>query len=299
MTYYCFLCNEKHDGESTDEHFIPRSIDAPEAQKLPVCSKMNTRANSIFDSHARDILYIVRFRDTRDLKRHGEAVLCDGTLKPFRFCYRERNVTCASDSEFAYIFDIAANELIPDEEVYAIRFNVGLAPREVEILCCGFAKITLGAMVFLLQREKVSQEDILRLLSHTEYNILRHVALGLPWTHQPLGVRFSLGNSHVLQDLQSSSDCEEVRNHVVRLGIDESVVQVDGMLYSQYGWQITLPSHAAVPAKTLRLENKITDMPVPEPLRDLSLCQDSICVVNPAYTGKVPPLPKHWRPHTK
>lgn len=295
MTYYCFLCNDEHDGEPTDEHFIPRSIDAPEAQQLPVCCEMNSRANSIFDNQARDILYLVRFRGTRDLKRHGEAVLADGTVKPFRFCYREMIVESAADSEFAYIFDMATNELIPREEVYAIRFHVGLAPREVEIFCCGIAKITLGAIVFLLQRNGVSQEDIRRLLSHTEYNALRHVALHLPWTHEPVGVRFSLGNSCVLEALQGSSHRPEVRNHVVRLSIKESGVQVDGMLYSQYGWQITLPSNVAVPADTLRLENAIINMPVPEPLRDLSLCQDSICVVNPAYAGKAPPLPEHWQ----
>jgi len=295
MTYYCFLCNKEHDGDPTDEHFIPRSIDAPEAQKPPVCSEMNSRANSIFDNHARDILYLVRFRGTHDLKRHGEAVFADGTVKPFRFCYREEGFESVADSEFAYIFDIAENELIPQEGVYAIHFQVGLTPREIEIFCCGIAKITLGAVVFLLQRRGVPQEDISRLLSHTEYNALRHIALGHPWTHQSVGVRFSLGNSYVLETLHGSCECPEVRNHVVSLSIKESGVQVDGMLYSQYGWQIALPSHEGIPADTLRLENAITDMPSPNPLRDLSLCLDSICVVNPAYVGEVPLLPEHWQ----
>ena len=37
MTYYCFLCNDEHDDSSTEEHFIPRCIDGPEHQWLPVC----------------------------------------------------------------------------------------------------------------------------------------------------------------------------------------------------------------------------------------------------------------------
>jgi hypothetical protein len=297
MAYYCFLCNQVHAGIPTEEHFIPRSIDGPEAQKLPACEEMNALANSIFDSNARDILYLVRFCGTRNLKRYGEALLADGTVKPFRFCYKERFVESAPHSEFSYIFDIAENHLIPKEEVYGISFRVGLIERDVNTFCCGIAKITLGAIVFLLQREKVPQEVIIQLLSQTPYKAMRHVALRLTSHNEPVNVRFSLGSSAVLESLQSSSANPELRNHVVRVAIGEATTQVDGMLSSQYGWRIELPSHSAIPAQMLRLENPIAETKAPEPLRDLALCRDSICVINPQYEGTPPALPIHWKNH--
>src|SRR5271157_1413792 len=104
MSYYCFLCNEHHDDSLTEEHFIPRSIDGPENQWLPVCDVSNTRSNLIFDNEARDMLYWVRFENTRALKRLGEALLADGALRPFRFSYFE-GLEPQVNAAFQYIYD--------------------------------------------------------------------------------------------------------------------------------------------------------------------------------------------------
>src|SRR5947209_6027920 len=111
MTYYCFLCNENHGDSSTEEHFIPRWMDVPEHQWLSVCNARNTRSNSVFDSFARDILYWVRFKNTNALKRSGEALLYDGTLKQFIFYYHENSVPELSTS-FRYIYDRQTNTQI-------------------------------------------------------------------------------------------------------------------------------------------------------------------------------------------
>ncbi|MFC1890858.1 hypothetical protein ACFLZT_00525 [Thermodesulfobacteriota bacterium] len=113
MAYYCFLCNESHNGLPTEEHFIPRSIDGPKAQWLPVCQPSNTRSNSVFDNDAKDILYWIRFKNTKNLKRAGEALLYDGTLKPFNFSYYE-DLEQVNDSAFSYVFDRDTNTKIPD-----------------------------------------------------------------------------------------------------------------------------------------------------------------------------------------
>ena len=86
MAYYCFLCNENHDDSipKDREHFIPRSINGPEHQWLPVCKASNTRSNTIFDNNARDLFFWKRFLETRSLKRYGEALLADGSLKLYR-----------------------------------------------------------------------------------------------------------------------------------------------------------------------------------------------------------------------
>jgi len=104
MSYYCFLCNEDHDDSLTQEHFIPRSIDGPENQWLPVCEASNTRSNSVFDNEVRDMLYLVRFENTRALKRSGEALLADGALRPFQFSYFE-GLEPRVDAAFRYIYD--------------------------------------------------------------------------------------------------------------------------------------------------------------------------------------------------
>ena len=123
MTYYCFLCNENHDDSPTEEHFIPRSIDGPEHQWLPVCKASNTRSNSVFDNDARDILYWVRFQNSGTLKRTGEALLGDGTLKRFKFAYDEASVSERS-ATFGYIYDRETDTRIPSSRVYAIAFRL-------------------------------------------------------------------------------------------------------------------------------------------------------------------------------
>ena len=75
MTYYCFLCNEDHEGIPTKEHFIPKSMGVPKSQWLPVCEASNARSNSIFDKHSKNILY---HTSRQSLMRTGEALLKDG-----------------------------------------------------------------------------------------------------------------------------------------------------------------------------------------------------------------------------
>ncbi len=137
MAYYCFLCNENHNDSSTEEHFIPRSIDGPEHQWLPVCESSNVRSNSVFDKNARDILYWVRFQDTRDLKRSGEALLRDGSLKLFKFLYNEELVLEES-AGFRCIFDRDTNTQIPLSDVYAMKVRIGLMPEKVSSLLLAF-----------------------------------------------------------------------------------------------------------------------------------------------------------------
>ena len=77
----------------------------------------------MFDNDARDILYWVRFKNTNALKRSGQALLSDGTLKPFKFSYYEDSEQ-VKDSAFRYIFDRETNTKIPSENVYAIAVPV-------------------------------------------------------------------------------------------------------------------------------------------------------------------------------
>ena len=293
--YYCFFCNEEHDGEPTEEHFIPRAIDAPASQWLPACSDMNTRSNDLFDKKARDILYFVRFKDTQELKRLGEAVLSSGCVKPFRFSYKENVTEKSVDSAFAYIFDRDTNARIPKNEVYAIRFLVGLSEVERDTFLRGVAKITLGALVFLLQREATPAADIKRLLAGELYSAIRHFALQLNWPGEEVPVKFSLGSRRLLDRLQTACSSSRHRNHVVQASIRESRVRVEGMLYSEYGWKIVLPNQARLPPATLRLENAIPSMPAPGILRDLVLSRNSICIVNPDFNGEPPELPESWQ----
>ena len=179
MAYYCFLCNEKHDDSPTEEHFIPRSIDGPEHQWLPVCEAANTRSNSVFDNDARDILYLVRFQSTRALKRSGEALLADGTLKPFKFSYYEGSEP-KEDTAFRYIYDRETDTRIPSENVYAIAFPVGLKPDEQITFRRGLAKISIGALAYLLKKQGVEDSTVRQIFLQTSIDAIRHFALDLP-----------------------------------------------------------------------------------------------------------------------
>jgi len=211
MAYYCFLCNDYHDGSPVEEHFIPRSIDGPEHQWLPVCEAGNNRSNSVFDNAARDILYWVRFKNTQALKRSGEALLADGTLKQFRFSYHE-DVEPELSTAFRIIYDKEANELIPHEHVYAIAFLVGLSPSEQKTFCRGLAKMSIGAMTFLLKKNGVEDSIIKQISLHDSIDAIRHFALDLPWSGKPVAMRFSLGQSDVLERLQRSCENQQIRN---------------------------------------------------------------------------------------
>lgn len=295
MAYYCFLCNENHEDYPTQEHFIPRSMDGPEHQWMPVCEASNTRSNSVFDNDARDMLYGVRFQDTRALKRSGEALLADGTLKPFRFSYYE-----ASEPEggtaFRYIYDRETNTHIPSEKVCAITFPIGLTPDEQKTYCMGLAKMSIGALTYLLSNQGVEDPTIRQICSQTSIDVIRHFALNLRWSGKAVAMRFSLGRDDVLVRLQRSCENQQVRNHVLKIVFQEdNSIHVEGMLYSQYGWVLDLSNHISIEERELRLENSIVHMNVPTSLRDTSLSPDKICIVNPDFIGQKPNIPSHWR----
>lgn len=294
MTYYCFLCNDNHNNFWTEEHFIPRSIDGPEHQWLPVCQESNTRSNSLFDNDARDILYWVRFQNTGALKRSGEALLADGTLRPFKFSYYE-NADPQQSTAFRYIYDIETNTQIPRENVFAIAFPVGLKSDEQETFCRGVAKISIGALAYLLKNQGVDDLTIRQIISQPSIDAIRHCALNLPWHGRAVAMRFSLGRSDVLVRLQSSCENIQCRNHVINISQENTSIHVEGMLYSQYGWVLDFSNHIPTEERELRLENSITHMNVPAILKDTSQSPDRICIMNPDFIGQFPDLPNHWR----
>lgn len=295
MTYYCFLCNDRHDDLPTEEHFIPRSIDGPKHQWLPVCQSSNTRSNSVFDNDARDLLYWVRFKNTNALKRSGEALLSDGTLKPFKFSYYEDSEQ-VKDSAFRYIFDRETNSKIPSEKVFAIAVPVGLSSKEQKAYCKGLAKISIGALTYLLKNQGIDESTIKKVFMQTSIDSIRHFALDRPWTGKTVAMRFSLGRSDVLEQLQRSCENQQARNHVIKIDFKENnSIHLEGMLYSQYGWVLDLSNQISIEGQGLRLENSIPHMVAPLSLRDLSLSPDRICIVNPDFIGQCPDIPLHWR----
>lgn len=294
MAYFCFLCNANHDGSPTEEHFIPKSLDGPAGQWLPVCEWSNTRSNSLFDSKVRDIVYLVRFQHTRALKRSGEALLRDGSLKRFHFSYQE-DLHPDIHAVFRDIWDRETNARIPNELIYAISFPVGLSQDECRTLCRGLAKISLGAVVFLLQRKGIPDSRVRQMFSQTSIDAVRHFALDLPRPGKSIEIRFSLGRSDVLSRLQTSCEHQQIRNHKLRIGFQSDKIHVEGMLYSQYGWKLDLSNRTPIPEGELCLENPIHHMSAPVSLRDMTFSRDSICVINPGFVGQRPDIPQHWR----
>jgi len=295
MTYYCFLCNEKHDELPTEEHFIPRSIHGPEAQWLSVCQSSNTLSNSVFDNDARDLLYWVRFKGTNALKRAGEALLFNGTLKEFKFAYYEDSEKI-NDSAFRYIFDRTENIKIPNEKVYAVTVPVGFGPKEQEKYCRGLSKISIGALVYLLKRNMIDVSKIEKILSQTSIESIRNFALGKSWDGEAVAIKFSLGRSDVLERLQCTCKNQLISNHVIKIEFKEnSSINIEGMLYSQYSWILNLPNCIFLESRELRLENPISHLAAPTNLKDLSLSPDRICIINPDFKGQCPEIPLHWR----
>jgi len=295
MAYYCFLCNDRHDDLPTEEHFIPRSIDGPKHQWLPVCQSSNTRSNSVFDNDARDMLYWVRFKNTNALKRSGEALLSDGTLKPFKFSYYEDSEQI-NVSAFRYIFDRESNTKIPSENVYAIAVPVGLSPEEQKTYCRGLAKISIGALAYLLKNQGIDDSTIKKIFMQTSIDSIRHFAIDKLWTGKAVALRFSLGRSDVLERLQRSCENQRTRNHVIKIVIKENnFIHLEGMLYSQYGWMLDLSNKISIEEQELRLENSMLNMDAPVNLKDLSLSFDRICIINPDFIGQHPDIPLHWR----
>lgn len=295
MPYYCFLCNDRHDDLPTEEHFIPRSIGGPEHQSLPVCQSSNTRSNSVFDNNARDILYWARFKNTNALKRLGEALLSNGILKPFKFSYYEDSEQ-VKDSAFRYIFDRETNAKIPSKNVYAIAIPIGLTHEEQKTYCRGLAKISIGALAYLLKNQRVDDPTIEKIFKQTSIDSIRHFALDQLWTGKMVALRFSLGRSDVLERLHRSCKNQETRNHVIKIDFKENKsIHIEGMLYSQYGWVLDLSNQIPIKVQELRLENSISHMDAPEGLKDVSLSPDRICIINPDFKGQRPDIPLHWR----
>jgi hypothetical protein len=294
--YYCFLCNENHDDSPTEEHFIPRSIKGPEDQWLPVCKTSNTRSNYVFDNEVRDILYMARYRNTKILKRTGDALLCDGTLKKYKFSYNDEPQRLKSTEAFHYFFDNDTNNKIPSSSVCAIKFSIGLDQKEQEIFCRGLAKMSIGALAYLLKKEGVQNKKIKRLFSQISIDSLRHFALNLPWPGGLVSHMFSLGRTDIINNLQHTCRNPLMSNHVIEINFhDKKNIRIEGMLYSKYGWQLMLPSNISFDFGVLRLENSISDLPAPDNLLDSTLSPDSICIINPIYKGEKPPIPQSWR----
>ena len=294
MSYYCFLCNENHDDSPTKEHFIPRSIDGPEHQWLPVCEASNKRSNVVFDNYVRDILYLVRFKSTRDLKRLGLALLSDGSYKPIKFSYVDKLVL-EGKTAFNYIFDRETNQHVPNQDVSAIVFPVGLMPDEQKTFCRGLAKISIGAIAYRLIEEGVAHKTIKQVFSQPSVNALHRIALGLPLSGK-MEMKFSLGRSDVLEKLHYSCKNQQVRNHVVKICFQKkNKIHVEGLLYSHCGWRLEFTNRISIEYPELRLENRIEYMNAPEKLEDRTLSLDSICVGNPNFTGPKRDAPLNWR----
>ena len=296
MMYYCFLCNENHAYPFTEEHFIPKSIGGLKGHWLPVCETSNAKSNSVVDNDIRDILYMTRHQNTKILKRSGEALLSDGILKRYKFSYNESKTLNSGDA-FNYFFEIESKTRIPSKDVYAIKFSVGLNQIEKENFCRGLAKMSIGSLAYLLSNEEVLDETIKQIFSQTSIDSVRHFVLNLPWSGKPIYHRFSLGCTDVISNLQSSCKNPMISNHVIQIYFQENnLIHIEGMLYSKYGWQLNLSNAILtnIGKNFLRLENPIFDMPAPKDQRDMTLSQDSICIINPYYKGKVPIIPKDW-----
>jgi len=288
MTYYCFLCNEDHEGGSTKEHFIPQSMGVPKSQHLPVCKASNERSNSIFDNDSRDLLYLAR---NPALKRTGEALLSDGSIKNFKFSYIEKG----NGARFDYIYDKNLNKEIASKDVFAITYSVGLSQEEKVQLCRGLSKISIGTIVYLLKNQGVSIHIIKKLLSQESITTLRNYALNYP-INDSLGLKFLIGRTNILQRLQNSCNNPEKRNHVIEISFNQdNSLHIEGMLHSKYGWAIDCPNEIKIESKILRLENSIKNQLAPETLKDLTSTYDRICIINPKYNGVYPEIPLHWR----
>lgn len=295
MTYYCYLCNEfHHEGQPTEEHFIPRSIDGPVGQWLPACNEKNALSNSVFDSAVRDIFYWIRHQDRRILKRWGEALLRDGTRKAIKFAYDEAPAL-TNGAEFNYVYDPITNARISNGDVFAIKFPIGLTDTEKVTLCRGLAKISIGALAYLLRREGVNDEAIHEIFGQESFGSLLSIALNGPWSGNHAAHQFSLGRTDILLKLQPTCADPQLRNHsIVTAFREDDRVQIEGMLYSQYAWAITLPNKIFPVVGELRLTNAITTMNAPQELRDFALSPDSIAIKNPAFTGNPPAIPRDW-----
>lgn len=297
MTYYCFLCNKYHEDTPTEEHFIPRSIGGPLHQWLPVCGQSNSRSNTIFDKYVRDILYMVRFQNTKVLKRTGDAFLRDGTLCEYKFSYDDARAL-ENGAVFHYFFDKASKTKIPISDICAIKFPIGLTPEEQKMFCRGLSKISIGALAYKLRNEGIQEETIRKIFAQSSLDSIRHFALGLPWLGNGTFYKFSLGRTEVLFLLQCSCSIPYLSNHVIRITIQENNnLQIEGMLYSRYSWILEISNDIPIGIGELRLENPISGMSAPVSLQDNTLSLDSIVIINPHFRGQKPIFPQSWTNH--
>lgn len=294
MRYYCFLCNRYHEGKPTKEHFIPSSIGGLPHQWLPVCNQSNSRSNTLFDNHVRDILYMSRFHKTKILSRTGDALLRDGSVCQYKFSYDEERALQNEDA-FRYFFDRMSGERIQSNEICAIKFSVGFTPNEEDMFCRGLAKISIGALAFTLRNVGIQHDTIKHIFSQPSLDSIRHFALNLPWLGKGHIHIFSLGRTDVLFELQCSCSNPCISNHVIETIIKkDKQLQIKGMLYSMYGWEIELSNDISLDINNLRLENPIPSLPVPESLHDISSTRDSIVIINPNFVGQAPNIPPTW-----
>ncbi len=294
MSYYCFLCNKFHTGKPTKEHFIPKSIGGPTQQWLPVCDSSNSRSNTLFDKHVRDILYMTRFHKTKILKRTGEALLRNGSVCRYKFSYDEESALDKKDA-FHYFFDMESGKKIRSNEICAIKFPVGLTQIEQDMFYRGLLKITLGALAFTLHNGGIQYSTIKDIFSQPPFESIRHFALNLPWMGEGIFHEFSLGRTDILFQLQCSCSNPCISNHVIETTIKtNNHLQIRGMLYSTYSWVIELTNEMPLNINIPRLENPIPSLSVPKSLNDMSTSHDSIVLINPKFTGEKPKIPRTW-----
>lgn len=295
MTYYCFLCNKYHEDSPTEEHFIPKSIGGPKNQWLPVCGTSNSRSNNFFDKHVRDILYMVRFQNTEILKRTGDALLRDGTTCQYKFSYNEP-LALKKGNAFDYFLDKESKIKIPNSDIYAIKFPVGLTPEEQEMFCRGLSKMSIGALAYKLRNKGIQDETIRKIFAQPSLDSIRHFALNLPWLGNGTFYKFSFGRTEVLFLLQCSCSEPFLSNHVIRITIQENNnFQIEGMLYSRYSWILEISNDISIGIGEFRLENPIYGMSVPRSLHDKTLSPNQICIFNPQFRGQRPGLPQSWK----
>lgn len=294
MTYYCFLCNKYHEDSPTEEHFIPKSIGGQKKQWLPVCGSSNSRSNTLFDKHVRDILYMARFQDTEILKRTGDALLGDGTTCQYKFSYNEP-LALKKGNAFDYFLDEESKKIIPNSDIYAIKFPVGLTQEEQEMFLRGLSKMSIGALAYKLKNKGILDETIRQIFAQPSLDSIRHFALNLPWLGNGTFYEFSLGRTEVLFHLQYSCSKPFLSNHVIKITIQENNnLQIEGMLYSRHSWVLEISNDIAIGIGELRLENPISGMSVPKSLQDNTFSLDQICIINPQFKGQKPAIPQSW-----
>ncbi len=292
--YYCFLCNRYHICNFTEEHFIPRSIDGPRKQWLPVCVKTNRKSNDLIDKKIRDIFYWERFSQTGAVKRNGVALLRDGNQVPYKFSYMENNVS-EKASVFNYFINSINNTKIPQKDVYAIVFPVGLLIHEQEVYCKAIIKMTIGALVYCLLSRGIKKSVIRKICSNQKMMNLRRYTLNLKPQEALFKKEIELGQTNILESLQKRCQNPSVRNHAINIVFKTNSLVAEGMLYSKYGWKINIECNFCPQLEDIFLENPLKLTLSTSDLVDKTLSPDRIIIINPDYVGTKPEIPDVWK----